>query len=368
MFQTTSIGLDVHAKSIHAAILDTTTGEVIKQKLPDALDPTVIDFIHTHCPDPESVQVIYESGPTGFHLARALHTSNIACDIVATSKLIRPAGDRVKTDKRDAEFLARIAAMGEYVAVRIPTIEEESARDLARTRDDTRRELTSARHRLSKLALRHGYVYPGKTTWTRSHDKWLRDLRANELTALGTGTCAAFDDYYDNVCHTLARCHQLDEQITTMAATPPFANTVNRLACLRGISTLSGFGLAVEINDWARFTPTTIGSFVGLVPSEYSSGTSRSQGGITRTGNTHARRLLVEASWQHASVYRPGAALRAQWAKAPRAVAAHADKGNRRLHQRWVGLKARKKDGTTITAAIARELAGWCQVVATMSA
>lgn len=129
----------------------------------------------------------------------------------------------------------------------------------------------------------------------------------------------------------------------------------------------SGFGLAVEINDWTRFTPTTIGSFVRPVLAEYSSGTSRSQGGITRTGNSHVRRLLIEAAWKHASAYRPGTTLRGQWAKAPRAVAAH-DKENRRLHQRWMALKAWKKNGKTVTAAIARELAGWCQVVATMPA
>jgi len=171
MFQTTSIGLDVHAKSIHAAVLDTTTGELTSQRLPDATDAAVIDFIHTHCNDPTNVRVVYEAGPTGYHLARALSAANIDCDIIATSKLIRPTGDKIKTDKRDAEFLARVAAVGEYTTVRIPTIEEESARDLVRGRDDIRRDLVSAKHRTSKLLLRRGYVFTGKTTWSGSYTR-----------------------------------------------------------------------------------------------------------------------------------------------------------------------------------------------------
>lgn len=368
MFQNTSIGLDVHARSIHAAILDQATGEYTSHQLPDVTDAGVIDFIHTHCDDPTKVRVVYEAGPTGYHLARALAAANIDCDVLATSKLLRPSGDKTKTDKRDAQFLARVAAMGEYTTVRIPTVAEEAARDLVRARDDIRKSLVSTRHQASKLLLRRGYVFEGKTTWGRAYWQWLRQIRAAGLDHAGPGTLAAFDDAYEAVHALEQRRDHLDALITEAATSSDFAPTVTRLSCLRGISTLTGFSLAVEIGDWTRFTPRSIGAYLGLTPAEHSSGQSRAQGPITRTGNTHARRLLVESAWLHASPYRVGARLRARWDAAPTAVAAHADAGNQRLHDRWVRMKVRKKKGTTITAAVARELAGWCRVVATMDA
>lgn len=216
------------------------------------------------------------------------------------------------------------------------------------------------------MLLRHGFVYPAKTTWGRDHDRWLRHARAAGLAGAGAGSLAAFDDAYDDICHTLARRDRIDGTIVDEAATSRFAPTVDRLCCLRGISTLTGYALAVEMGDWDRFTPTSIGAYLGLCPSEHSSGQSRIQGGITRAGNSHARRLLVESAWLHTAPYRAGKTLRRRWEKAPRAVAVHADKGNRRLHARWARLTAREKKGATITAAVAREEAGWCQVLATM--
>jgi len=368
MNKPTSIGLDVHARTIHAGILNTTTGELTHHILADAANTTVIAFIRDHISDPSTVQVVYEAGPTGYHLARALNTAGIACDILAPSKLPRPSGDHIKTDKRDAMFLARVAAMGEYAIVRVPTLDEEAARDLIRGRDDVRIELMAQRHRLSKLLLRNGLIYPGKTTWGREHDAWLRHIRKDGLDGAGAGTLAAYDDVYEAVSVTSLRKDRLDAAITAMAAASPFTDTTNRLCCLRGISTLTGFGFAVEVGDFTRFTPISIGAFLGLVPSEHSSGQSRAQGGITRAGNTHARRLLVESAWHHATDYHPGATLTARWTKAPRAVALHADKGNRRLHARWVNLSSRHKPGATKVAAVARELASWCQVLATMDA
>ncbi|WP_143187356.1 transposase, partial [Rhodococcus maanshanensis] len=141
---------------------------------------------------------------------------------------------------------------------------------------------------------------------------------------------------------------------------------VRRMSCLRGVSTLTGFALAVEIGDWNRFTGNTIGSFVGLVPSEYSSGSSRTLGAITKTGNTHARRLLVEAAWHHRPRYHVGAVMRARWDQAPAAARARGDEGNRRLHQRWVTFLERRKRPTVANVAIARELAGWCWSLAVM--
>ena len=164
----------------------------------------------------------------------------------------------------------------------------------------------------------------------------------------------------------LARRDRLDAHITQLAADSEFTPVVHRLGCLRGISTLTGFALAVEIGDWHRFTGNTIGSFVGLVPSEHSSGQSRSQGSITKTGNTHVRRLLVEAAWHHRARYRIGKTMRDRWDQAPAGARARGDVGNRRLHARWVNFLERRKKPTIANVAVARELAGWCWSLAVM--
>ena len=263
--------------------------------------------------------VVYESGPTGFGLARALTAAGVRCEVAAASKLQRPAGDRVKTDARDALHLARLLRLDEVVAVRVPSEVEESARDLVRCREAARADLMRARHRLSKLLLRHGIVYSGGKAWTQAHDYWL--LRQSFPLA---GTQAAFQDAYETVVLAAGRRDRLDAAILEMAADGQFTPVVRRLSCLRGISTLTAFSLAVEIGDWDRFTGAGIGAYLGLVPSEHSSGASRSQGSITKTGNAHVRRLLVEAAWHHRKPYRPTAVLRRRWQLASPAAVARA--------------------------------------------
>ncbi|GGU55018.1 IS110 family transposase [Streptomyces albospinus] len=309
---------------------------------------------------PGPVAVAYEAGPTGFGLARGLTAAGIRCVVVAASKIERPPGDRVKTDRRDAERLARLLRIGELPAVRVPTEAEEAARDLVRARDDVRADLMRARHRLSKLLLRQGLVWE-KRAWTGEHESWLRSLSFD-----GLGVQLAFDEAFDAVLSTHARRERLDKAIEAMAATPPFAPVVGRLACLRGVSTLTAVGLAVEVGDWHRFTGNTIGSYLGLVPSENSSGNRRVQGPITKTGNSHARRLLVEASWHHRKPYRPSRGLARRQDGQPPAVRDRATRGNRRLYQRWKRFDARNKRATVAAVAVARELAGWCWSLATM--
>ena len=164
----------------------------------------------------------------------------------------------------------------------------------------------------------------------------------------------------------LDRRVRLDDAITAMAADSEFTPVVHRLGCIRGIATLTAFGLAVEIGDWHRLTGRTIGAYVGLVPSEYSSGDTRTQGAVTKTGNGHARRLLVEAAWHHRSPYRPGAELRRRWDLASPAARARGQAANRRLHTRWSGFDARQKRAVVANVAVARELAGWCWSLAVM--
>jgi transposase len=356
----TSVGLDVHARSVVAHAVDWRTGRRFLQRLVPA-DGEVVAWV-SRLPGP--VAVAYEAGPTGFGLARAFNAAGINCVVVAPSKLERPPGDRVKTDKRDALRLARLLHIGELPAVRVPTEAEESARDLARAREDARADLMRARHRLSKLLLRHGSVYYGGTAWTAVHEEWLRS-QSQQFTS--PGTRVAFTEDFDTMLAAAARRDRLDAAILELAADPHWAPVVSRLACLRGIGTLTAFGLATEIGDWHRFNGATIGAYLGLVPAEESSGNHRYQGSITKTGNTHARRLLVEAAWHHRKPLNvKSKRLRASRDLVSPSVRARAERADRRLHHRWNNLDARGKRATVSAIAVARELAGWCWSMVTM--
>jgi len=195
-------------------------------------------------------------------------------------------------------------------------------------------------------------------------DRAARGLAARHFTA--PGLQLAYDTALETVLLTAARRARLDRAIAEMAANSEYTAVVRRLCCLRGVSTLTGFGLAVEIGDWQRFTGATIGAYLGLVPTESSSGGKRSQGSITKTGNTHARRLLVEAAWHHRKAYRPSLTLRARWDQAPAAARARGHEGNHRLHHRWEVFTARNKRPVIANVAIARELAGWCWSLAVL--
>ena len=359
----TSVGLDVHARSVVASATDTATGELFEARLiPDHV--LVRDWLRRL---PAPVAATYEAGPTGFGLYRSLTAAGIRCEVAAPSKLQRPPGDRVKTDLRDARHLARLLQLDQVVSVAVPGVGAEAARDLVRAREDCRRDLTRQRHRLTHLLLRHGWVYSGGKPWTLRHDQWLRQVHFDQLGhPEQRATRTAFEDAYEAVLATRARRDRLDTAIEELAGDCEFTAVVRRLGCLRGIATLTGFALAVEIGDWHRFTGATIGSFVGLVPSEDSSGQTRSQGPITRAGNSHVRRLLIEAAWHHRRRYLPSKTLQNRWAAAPPAAVTRGDNGNRRLHRRWQGYDARSKKPTIANTAIARELAGWCWSLAVM--
>lgn len=355
--QRTSVGLDVHARSVVACGLDGDTGELFERRLtPDHRE--ILEWLESL---PAPVAATYEAGPTGFGLARALIAAGIECSVAAPSKLQRPSGDRVKTDARDARHLARLLHLGQIAVVTIPSIEQEAARDLVRAREDCRGDLMSARHRVSKLLLRQGIVYYGGKAWTAKHEQW---LRSHGFSA--PGLQLAYDAAFDAMLATVDRRDRLDRAIAAMAADSVFTPVVTRLSCVRGISTLTAFGLAVEIGDWTRLSGRSIGNYLGLVPSESSSASSRSQGGLTRTGNGHARRLLIEAAWHHRAPYRPSRDLRRRWEAATPAARARGHAANRRLHERWIRFDERKKRSVVANAAIARELAGWCWSLAVL--
>ncbi|PEG35288.1 IS110 family transposase [Mycolicibacterium duvalii] len=355
--QRTSVGLDVHARSVFGCALDGQTGEVFQRRLcPDHRE--ILDWVNGLA---GPVAVAYEAGPTGFGLARFLGGAGVQCLVAAPSKLVRPSGDRVKTDARDAAHLARLLHLGEITAVEVPSAEREAARELVRAREDCRADLMRARHRVSALLLRHGVVYSGGTSWTVVHHAWLQRQRFDTAPAQ-----AAYDTAVETMLACGDRRDRLDAAITDMARESEFSAVVRRLGCLRGVSTLTAFGLAVEIGDWSRLSGRTIGAYLGLVPSEHSSGQSRVQGSITRTGNSHARRLLIEAAWHHRRPYRPGVALRRRWQDASPAARRRGQQANQRLHTRWLRFDARTKRPAVANTAIARELAGWCWSLAVL--
>jgi len=309
---------------------------------------------------PGPVAVTYEAGPTGFGLARALLDNEVSCLVAAPSKLVRPCGDRVKTDARDAAHLARLLHLGEITEVCVPSVEREAARDLVRAREDARADLMRARHRMGALLLRHNIIYSGGPAWTLTHLRWLRRQH------FPVPAQAAYDTALEAMLACVDRRDRLDAAIAAMAVDSEFTPVVRRLGCLRGVSTLTAFGLAVEIGDWSRLTGRSIGAYLGLVPTEYSSGVSRVQGSITRTGNAHARRLLIEAAWHHRRPYRPGVELRRRWQAASPTARRRGQQANQRLHTRWRGFDARAKRPAVANAAIARELAGWCWSLAVL--
>jgi transposase len=301
MGEGTFVGLDVHARSVVAGLIDEESGEVRVQRVPHRTEELVGWVGQLAGP----VRVVYEAGPTGFGLARALERAGIDCLVAAPSLIPRSGASRGrKSDAGDAEQLARLLRAGELTPVAVPDPGDEAARDLVRAREDSRADLMRARHRLSKLLLRHGLVYEHGRAWTQAHDAWLRRQRLGQ-----PGARAAFEDYYGAVLAALVRRERLDAQIAELAADARFAPVVGRLSCLRGVGTLTAFALCVEIGDWHRLRGATIGAYLGLVPSESQSGSRHSRGPITKAGNSHARRLLVEAAWHHRPPLRPSAPI-----------------------------------------------------------
>lgn len=278
-------GLDVHARKTSAAAVQLGSGEVFRAQLSGS-PGAAIEWLRSL---PGPVRAVYEAGPTGFGLARAARAAGLEMMVCSPGAIPRQPGDRIKTDMRDALKLARLHAAGQLRAVTVPTPELEALRDLVRAREDLRGDLMAARHRISKLLLRRGLIYtqPGSPWESQRHAAWLGSIRlGDELGQLVLGEYLA--------CHEvlLARRDRLDALIDEQARDRQWAALVGRLRCMRGIDTLTAVGLVAEIGDITAFAhPKQLASFLGLVPSESSTGEKRRQGAITKAGSSHARRL-----------------------------------------------------------------------------
>lgn len=345
------VGLDVHARKTAGAAVQLGTGEVFKAQIPGS----PVEAIGWLKQLPGPVRAVYEAGPTGFGLARAAREAGLSVMVCAPGAIPRQPGDRIKTDTRDALKLARLLAAGQLRAVRVPELELEALRDLVRAREDLRGDLMGARHRIGKLLLRRGLLFPGPgQPWaSQRHLAWLGSIRLDDPLAQ-----VVLAEYLG--CHEvlLARRDRLDRLIAEQAQLGPWAPTVARLRCLRGIDTLTAVGLVAEIGDFTAFEhPKQLASFLGLVPSEHSSGEKRRQGSITKSGSSHARRLLVEAAWHYRR--RPAVSLTLRTRQKGQSAAAieAAWRCQLRLSGRWTALDAaRGKRRTTVAVAVAREL------------
>lgn len=351
----TSIGLDVHARSIAAAAFNPLTGEVVSASFRypfEDLPGWIARF--------DKPKVVYESGVTGFHLCRELRSHGIDCVVCATSKIQRPPADaKKKNDSNDAAFLARLLATHNIVEVYIPDEECEVARDLVRAHSDCREQLVRAKQQLNHFLIRHGYVFDErnargqrKQSWTRDWWEWVRSIDFSKEDDNDT-----FDFYISEVRHAEATKKQLENYIRQSANKPRWRSRVEALRCLKGIETLTAFALTVEVDSFCRFpNASSFASWTGLVPSEHSSGEHSYSGGITGSGNHLVRRLLVEAAWHYcrATTQRKTAIDSA----VPLEIENHAAKGIKRLVERRQQLSKSKRPAVA-NCATARELACW---------
>jgi transposase len=355
------VGLDVHAHESTIAVFDQATGEVSTRRLvsrPHELLPWLRGV-------PRPARMVYEAGPTGYALARRAAGEGIDLAVCARTRTDRSPGDRVKTDKRDAIRLARLLAAGELKLITVPTLEREQLRDLVRCREDLRGDLMRARHRIGHFLIRRECYYPHPgNPWNQRHRSWLSSLRFADAASQVT-----FADYLHAHDVLLARRDHVEAELGRLAAASPWAGVIARLRCLRGIDTLSATGLCAEVGEFERFEhPDLLASYLGLVPSENTSGEKRRQGAITKAGSTHARRLLVEASYHYLRRPLVGADLERRQRGQPVAVVHIAWRAQRRLHARWRQLKhARGKPNGIVAIAIARELAAFCWEIATIN-
>ena len=353
----TFAGLDVHARSTHAAAIDVLSGELRRARFGGGSEDVVAWLQGL----PQPVHACYEAGPTGFALYRAAEEAGVRLEVIAPSKTPRAPGDRIKHDRKDAELLARLLLAGQLKAVTVPSRQVEAARHLCRAREQVRSDLMRCRHRVSKLLLLHGRVYPEKSTWTVRHRQWLARQRFDEPAAE-----LAFLDTLAAVDGLVARKAALDARLSRLAIEGPWWPTVARLRCFRGIDTLTAFVLCLEIGEFDRFQrPAQLASWLGLVPSLDQSGESRRQGAITKTGSGYARRLLVEAAWHYLRQPHVGVTVANRQQGQPAHVLQIAWRTQHRLHRLHTRLRTRGKPGNVSTVAVARELACFLWAAAT---
>jgi transposase len=352
---TTFVGLDAHKDEHHVAMLSPTGPSVQEWKVPNTARDVQRMVRRVLRQAPGEVRFSYEAGVCGFALQRQIEAAGASCQVVAPSLVpVRP-GQRVRTDRRDARRLAEMSRAGLLTEVHPPTEAEESARDVVRCRHGAMVDLGRIRHQLSKFLLRHGLIYREGRQWTQRHLRWLRQLRWADPVRQ-----EVFEDYLAELWRRADRLGRLNEAVGGLARQEPYAVAVGWLGCLRGIDTLAAMTILTELHGFQRFRrPRQLMSYLGLTPSEDSSGQSCRRGGITKAGNRQVRRVLLEVSWHQAKPPVISQALRQRRAGQPAWAIALADEALVRLHRRYWRLVNHGKLPTKAATAVARELAGF---------
>lgn len=349
------VGMDVHKETIAIAVLRDNNRNIEFEKTLRNEPGKIKKFFKGLKEKEENIISCYEAGPTGYTLYRLLEDMEIPCIIAAPSLLPRKPGDRIKTDKRDAIMLAKVLRNQEIVSVHVPTRSDESVRDYLRMCNDMRSDLKKQKQRLLQFLLRIGKKYEtGKSYWTGAHRKWLKSLQFEEKIHK-----EVFDEYYTAILEQEAKIDRIKGKIEEISTEKRYAQKVSKLRCFKGVDTLTALTFVAEIGDFRRFGKAQeFMSYLGLVPSEYSSGKKRKVGGITKAGNSRLRKLLIESSW-HYRHYQPSKRLvMRRKGQAPETVA-YADKAGKRLNRKYTKMIYSGKITQKTVTAVARELSGF---------
>jgi transposase len=359
--KTIYVGLDVHKDSIAVAYAPDDRGaEVVSLGTIGTRQCDIDRLIRTLQSMGARLVFVYEAGPCGYWLYRYLTRKGLACHVVAPSLIPRKPGDRVKTDRRDAVMLARLMRSGDLTAIYVPTVEDEAIRDLSRAREDAMRDLKATKYRLKAFLLRQDIRYEGRANWNAAHLRWL-----SEVVCPTPVQQIVFQEYVRAVTEQHARVQRLETELHEHVKTWRLYPVVEAIQALRGVELTGAVILIAELGDLTRFdTPRKLMSYLGLTPSEYASGERRRQGGITKAGNTHARRALVEGAWAYRYPAKVSRHLQLRLEKLPAEVQAIGWKAQVRLCKRYRRLIARGKHANEVVVAIAREMAAFAWAIA----
>jgi len=355
------VGLDVHKDSIAVAYApEDRGGEVLSLGAIGTRQSDIDKLIRTLQSKGAPPVFVYEAGPCGYWLYRYLTGKGLACHVVAPSLIPRKAGDRVKTDRRDAITLARLMRSGDLSSIYVPGIEDEARRDLSRGRDDAMQDLKRSKRRLKSFLLRQDIRYAGRATWNAAHLRWL-----SEVVCPTPPQQIVFQEYARAVTEQHERLQRVERELHEAVKGWRLSPVVEAIQALRGVQLTGAVILMTELGDLTRFdTPRQLMSYLGLTPSEYSSGERRRQGGITKAGNSHARRALVEGAWAYRYPAKVSRHLQLRLEKLPAEVQAIAWKAQVRLCRRYRQLTARGKHVNQVVVAIAREMAAFAWAIA----
>jgi transposase len=356
MQKTLYVGLDVHKASISVSAAEDGRDGLVRYIGPIPNTPTdVAKMAKRLAKDGQRLEFCYEAGCCGYGVYRQLTGLGHGCMVIAPSKVPRASGDRIKTDRRDSEKLAVMHRNGDLTRVWVPDEYHEAMRDLVRARMAAKMQLTRAHQQLLAFLLRHRRTYDGGDNWTQKHRVWLAGQTFEQPVHR-----VVFQDYMEAILTANDRMDQLAAQIITLVPNWSMAPVVDALCGLRGISLISAVIFVAAVGDFSRFeTARQLMAYIGLVPSEHSSGTSIRRGGITKTGNSEARRMLVEAAWSYRYPARVAQSKMEILIKLPKPVRDIAWKAQSRLCGRYRKLSARGKKPTVVVTAIARELSGF---------